>query len=348
MSSSPSPKHPVRSVAFRLGAGALGLLLAACAAPGEEGVDVDVDLDTVDTQCTLSGCDTTSPTLTTTTMTTTSPTLTTTRTTTTTTTTTTTYTAPTVSVCSGVTVAKMYGNNTGDFRNKNARLARINTSTSPWSVSCVLAVDGKHSATTCNFDRSTQSFIVTSTGEYYAKAGHSIDPQKGAAGGDYAIGTPAKIVDGKYVAPCVGGSGYDSVGTAYGTELAASCMVETLNVETNTSGYKVKNFATLEVWTNSRPHPDGALLVGEGTVSGYPVYAYASTGAGMNDINGTERDKAGVYYPDEQSCHVTISGGVETMAAKRPATKTWPAEVNKNSPIRWRPVDSRSSIKIAN
>jgi len=80
-----------------------------------------------------------------------------------------------------------------------------------------------------------------------------------------------------------------------------------------------------------------------------PVFCFTGEGAGLNDVNGTERDGANNYlYPGSIRCHVVWYNGYETYAAKRPATTSYPlpGKVNIHSPILWRPV--ASGVTIAN
>jgi hypothetical protein len=75
------------------------------------------------------------------------------------------------------------------------------------------------------------------------------------------------------------------------------------------------NWATFEVCGSNRPadaqHPGG-------------VTGACRTGAGaaLNDINGTERDRAGNYLDGPAYCHSIVVGGLEVPAAKRPATRS--------------------------
>ena len=111
-----------------------------------------------------------------------------------------------------------------------------------------------------------------------------------------------------------------------------------MGADWNESGSLLQNFATMDVYTSSNPSPDNAMLSGP--------FAYSWTGAGLNDINGTERDEKGAYLGDANSCHVLWSSGVEVPGAKRPATINFPApgKVNSQSLVQWRPVNNRVSI----
>jgi hypothetical protein len=144
---------------------------------------------------------------------------------------------------------------------------------------------------------------------------------------------------------CIGASGRDAVAAMAGTELAASCAIEMLNADTNVTCQPLQNFATVKVCTSSSPHPDAAELVSADDQAG--VYCYSGRGAGLNDPTGTERDETGSYFPQSPYCHVVVSSGVETIAAKRPTTRSFPRhEVVDHSRLRWLPVDS--TVTIAN
>jgi hypothetical protein len=115
------------------------------------------------------------------------------------------------------------------------------------------------------------------------------------------------------------------------------------------------NWADSEVCSNNNPitnpHPDDALLVRSFPQPGSiedDTFCYAWTGAALNDINGTERDPYGEYYLGEPYCHYVWQSGYEVPAAKRPATRSFPApgSVNTTTSILWRPVNP--NINIAN
>ena len=200
------------------------------------------------------------------------------------------------------------------------------------------------------------NWLKASDGNRYALVGQAI-ALDGTRGGEYVIGarvTPpsALLPTGAILsAPatvsvaCIGASGRDASAAMAGTELAASCAVEILNAETNVTCRLLENVATIPVCTSSHPHPDGAELVSADADAN--VYCYTGQGAGLNDPTGTERDQTGMYYQDSDHCHVVISSGVETIAAKRPSTKSFPRpQVLTNTRLRWLPV--ATGVTIAN
>lgn len=233
----------------------------------------------------------------------------------------------------------------------NSRLAR--TDKYKRVVPCVHVE--KLTASTCTFGTDPQNpglaydpvkqvgnsghWILGGDGQHYALQGQRIN-KDGTVGGDWVVGS--KVTDG--TVPCVEPRGKDSAGTPSGTELAGACTVETLLAPSNTVGLKVENYATAEVCTNSPVHPDGAAL---SRTDNATYWCYKGPGAGLNDINGTERDAYGVYIPGSEYCHVAWSSGIEVPAAKRPATKNFPSPGSATvSPIVWRPVNEK--VPIAN
>jgi hypothetical protein len=78
------------------------------------------------------------------------------------------------------------------------------------------------------------------------------------------------------------------------------------------------------------------------------IVCYSGAGAGMNDTNGTERTYYGDYFNGSEFCHYIVTSHLEVPAAKRPATKSYPApgRINPKSPILWRPVNP--NVRIAN
>jgi hypothetical protein len=197
----------------------------------------------------------------------------------------------------------------------------------------------------------------------YALIGQAIS-RDGTPGGDYVIGarvtygTPALSVSAGTAAvreipivPCLGRSGRDMAATPAGTELNHDCYIETLNAEDNADCHPLRNVATIPVCTSSNPHPDDAQLISADAAAN--VYCYKGLGAGLNDVNGTDRGEDGLYYTGNEfgsenrfyPCHVVVSGGVEVIAAKRPSTKTFPRpQVLENTRLRWLPMVPGVSI----
>ena len=186
----------------------------------------------------------------------------------------------------------------------------------------------------------TGSWLLGGDGNIYAQAGQRVDPT-GTVEGDWVV---AATISEKGTVPCVPPKGRDSAGTAPGSELAGSCIIETMLASQNKSTNYLKNVATVPVCTGTYPHPDKAVLVSQGV----GFYCYKADGAGLNDLNGTERDYTGVYLPGSDYCHVAWNGPLEVLAAKRPATKTipYPGKVSPTTEFVWRPVDDR--VPIAN
>lgn len=216
----------------------------------------------------------------------------------------------------------------------NARLGRIERGTVP----CVHVETAD--VAQCRFGRHSGSWVESASGEY-ALVGQSLSLD-GTPGGDYVV---SARINRDGTVPALEPSGYDTAGTSPSQELAAGYVVETLGASTNVSGRLLQNDATLEVCTSSYPHPDGARLTRSPTAG---IYCYVGPGAGLNDLNGTERDSYGVYYSEEFYAHVAWISGVETVVAKRPATVSYPApgRVKTDSPIQWRPVNN--NLRIAN
>lgn len=242
----------------------------------------------------------------------------------------------TYSTCAPVPVYS-YGPDKSPFLG-NARVAKVvyNQTTGAYEVPCVYIE--KASRSTCKVNSASAPWFRAKDGSIYMKTGYRVD-QSGNAGGDWVI---SAVVGKDGTVPCVDPAGRDTAGTAATEELAAACAVETINVATNATGALLENYATQKVCTSSSVHPDKAEYI-KGT-----TYCYIGRGAAMNDINGTERDEYGNYYPDENHCHVAWISGVEAPAAKRPATKSLPAPgvVNTSTPILWRAV--ARDIAIAN
>jgi hypothetical protein len=218
----------------------------------------------------------------------------------------------------------------------NARLGEIEGDTVP-CVHVDTAEPGR-----CAFSkRGTRSgsWLEGPDGDF-ALAGQAISLE-GEPGGDYVVAAKLSRVG---EVPALEPSGRDSAGTATGRLLYGQFYVETFLSATNASGRRLENYATREVCTSSYPHPDGAALTRSPALG---VYCYRGRGAALNDVNGTERNELGVYYPGGWAQHVAWSGGYEVYAAKRPATQSFPAPgiVRADTLIVWRPV---SSVPVAN
>jgi hypothetical protein len=183
------------------------------------------------------------------------------------------------------------------------------------------------------------TWVQDENGNRLAQVGQRIS-RAGEAAGDWVVGTVVK--DG--TVPCIAPNSNDAVGTPDGTELAGECVVETMLSGSNGSGRLLLNYATTEVCTTSNPHPDNAAFSSMLGAS----YCYKGEGAALNDLNGTERDSSGLYITGSDACHVAWQSGIETVASKRPATKSYPypGSININSTIVWRPVNA--ALPIAN
>lgn len=237
------------------------------------------------------------------------------------------------SKCAPVEPASVHGDKSSFYG--NARLAQVTNDTVP----CVHGEKG--SVATCKFTANSGAYIVAKQG-VFARTGQNIGLD-GSPGGDYVVAS--KVTDA--TVPCIAPKGKDTAGTPAGVELAAACIVETMNAATNATGLKVVSFASLEVCTTSNPHPDGAALSSVTAVGGTKVYCYKGPGAGLNDINGIEIDPMGTYYTGTNRCHVIWSNGYEVPGSKRPSTKNLPppGTIVTTTPIAWRPV---TQVDVAN
>lgn len=187
----------------------------------------------------------------------------------------------------------------------------------------------------------TGDWLEDRRGRRYAVMGQNLSLD-GTRGGNFAIG--ARVAQNGTV-PCVGARGRDTAAVPAGIEITGSCTYEILNSETNRTGLAMVNVSTLNVCTSSNPNPDGAVLDHADVTRG--IYCYRGQGAGLNDRFGAERDGLGIYYPESQRCHLVFSGGIETIAAKRPSTKTFPVpQVIETTRIRWLVVNN--AVTIAN
>jgi hypothetical protein len=244
--------------------------------------------------------------------------------------------APDQSACRPVPVQSFHG---GGRMEAYCRLARVERG----SVPCVTLNSAKPGR--CRFTTESGRWLRSTSGAMYAMAGQRIS-RLGAPGGNRVIASPA----GK--APCVEDAKpkaklSDMAGTATGYELAGSCTVEVMGSATNASGLPLRNYATLEVCSTTHNSIDQAAAIFTGSPSP-GVFCYRGQGAGLNDVNGTERDAANRYLLGNEACHVSWSGGWEVYVAKRPSTRNWPAptRVDPNTPILWRPV--AHGVRIAN
>jgi len=279
-----------------------------------------------------------------------------------------------LSTCAGVTVAATHG----EGFHGNSRIARIENGRVP----CMNSETGEMSE--CLFSTTGVSaglmWVEASDGQY-AKTGQAITPN-GEPGGEWIV---AARVNSDGTVPCVASSGQNvptpsqlSFGDSFSTndtiggvtpgeEFGTTCIMEDLGQTYNAASWMfgwtpLYNYATLEVCTSSNPHPDwNATLTRTINSCLGTVYCYRETAAGLNDINGTERDAFGNYLPASfglftgdpppgvhRFCHMIRNGGYEVPAAKRPATRSLPApgSVNVNTPIFWRPVNA--NVRVAN
>jgi hypothetical protein len=217
----------------------------------------------------------------------------------------------------------------------NARLGRITEGTVP----CVHAETA--ATARCVFTPGSGSWLESAQGDF-ARVAQPISLD-GRPGGEYVV---ASEVSAEGTVPAVAPTGHDAEGVPAGNELAQACVVETMTSSTNVTGQRLVNYATREVPTSSYPHPDDAHLMREYWDGTHWIYYYSGEGAALNDVNGTERDAAGVYLPGSAHCHVVWSNGYEVSGAKRPNTKAWPAPgvVVPWTAIVWRPVNPDVAI----
>jgi hypothetical protein len=204
-------------------------------------------------------------------------------------------------------------------------------------------------ATRCRFDtRASTSRLAGASGPWladarnrrYALVGTPVTRDGNPASGRYVVGA-APAADGSLA--CIAPSGRDMEGSLVGTDLAITCVVETAGAETNAAvvdelgaPYRLRNFTTRHVGTSSLVHPDAVTPTAVDLVRG--IAWYIGEGAALNDPGGHERDEDGVYFNSEVRCHlVTVAGGVQVPAAKRPNTRSYPPPgvVDVTTPLRW-------------
>ncbi len=242
---------------------------------------------------------------------------------------------PKLSPCRPVPVAKTHGKG---FE-ANCRLAYIDHGTVP----CVTIDAAK--PRTCRFTSSSGAWLQSTTGARYAMAGQRISP-RGKPGGRFVIASRSSLKDPP---PCMQDPNHkvartsDAAGTSTSYTLPGSCIIEVALSANNASGKQMDNYATKTVCSSTHDSYDqrSAMFMGSPEPG---VWCYSGEGAGLNDINGTERDYWNNYLPGMDRCHVGMSNGWEVYAAKRPATTGWPVRVDTHSPIVWRPVAKNVSI----
>jgi hypothetical protein len=216
-------------------------------------------------------------------------------------------------------------------------------------VPCLEVNTGKPAE--CRFRKATHVWLKSKTGHEFARVGDSIFKGKRKKRREFAIAAP---IGDPRTSPCADtskakGQGKDSPGVARGTELAGACSVEIFGSYANANGGQMDNYATIPVCSSTQfipyPYNDTASSVETPSPDPGHVWCYKGEGAGLNDVNGTERNVYNNYFTDPSHCHHAWSGGYETAAAKRPATLPYPARVDIHSPRLWRPV---SGLRIAN
>jgi hypothetical protein len=214
----------------------------------------------------------------------------------------------------------------------NSRVGKVENG----KVPCLHVETAERAA--CAFDKRANksgSWLESADGDY-ALTGQSTSLD-GEPGGRYVI---AAEINPDGTVPALEPSGRDSAGTAYEQELVQECTIETMNtsvdaMDKTTPGYRVINYISGEIGTISNPHPDSAPLVRK-TPDG--VFYYTGEGAALNDNNGMERNREGVYYRSEDRCHRVISNNAEAPGSKRPTTDAYNRWTVKSS-IRWRPAN---------
>lgn len=257
---------------------------------------------------------------------------------------------PPVSSCAPIEVTAVHGSNFSG----NARLAKIENG----QVACMHVDDG--TIASCAFStqagRQSGEWLESPSGRF-ALVGQAI-ALDGRPGGEYIVA--ARVSDAAPAA-CVESAGLDTLGQTYdGFELAQECTLEEPLAEYNALSAiypywsPLYNHANREVCSANNPatigHPDFATFVRSFSSSGAgpdDTFCYLGAGAGLNDLNGTERDSLDNYYSGGSFCHILNNGGFEVPAAKRQATVSFPrAGIDTRSYIAWRPVNPH--VIIAN
>ena len=234
---------------------------------------------------------------------------------------------------------------------ENCRITQIKNG----KVPCMEVNTGK--AAKCAFDDEHERWLESKSGRDFAVVG---DPTAKGDGpfGKYVIAAP---IGPKKTSPCADidkdrGSdraGRDQAGVVpvSSYELNWTCIGELAGSSWNASGLQMDNFATRPVCMNNAPAL-GDLISAAYAGSPQPgVTCWMGEGAGLNDVNGFERDAYGVYFPSpahRPRCHLVMYNGLEVYAAKRPVTQNYPppVKVQANSPSVWRPV--AAGVSIAN
>jgi len=244
---------------------------------------------------------------------------------------------PVKSKCDPVPLDQVIGKKVED----NCRITQIKHG----SVPCMQLDTGKPAK--CDFDKRHQRWLRSRTGRQFAVVGDPIAHGKSRKL-NYVIAVP---VGEKKVSPCADigkddrAAERDAAGVSKSYALATSCVTETMLAPYNVTGKQMDNYATRQVCTTSTPDTDADLL--SATTVGHPepnVWCYTGEGAGLNDVNGTERDIYNDYFSGSSRCHLVIYNGYEAYGAKRPATTGYPARPDSHTPVVWRPVWSGGSI----
>ena len=219
-----------------------------------------------------------------------------------------------------------------------------NSNLSPIHHGRVLTIDPNTGAKShSRFTARSGRWMTGADGTRYAVAGQWIS-RSGHADGPRLIAAPMQ--PGHRV-PCAGPSllaqAADTASVAADGTLPASGYTETAGSSTNAHALLV-NYATRDICTNTKVHPDGAPLISANPSAN--VWCYTGRGACLNDPNGIERyspAEGGGYIDDTAHRHYIQYLGATVAAAKRPST--YPdGRIIPNSPIVWRTVARNATI----
>ena len=247
---------------------------------------------------------------------------------------------PAKSPCDPVPLHQVIGRKVED----NCRISEIKHGRVP----CLSVNTGRPAK--CAFSKHHERWLRSKSGRAFAVVGDPVSKTQRAKA-KYVVATR---VGEKKVVPCADTpdapkrAERDTAGAPSGSELAVTCVLEAIGKPWNVSGEPMDNVTTRTVCMSNAADLQIDLNNSPTSVTSPPPppgsTCWIGDGAGLNDPNGTERNAYGVYRSGPHRCHIIVSNGYETYAAKRPATTGYPAKVDFTSPSLWRPYTPYVSV----